>query len=221
MRLRQARLPRDGRLRPALRGSRRRSRRPPGHRQGRAPPRRRPRPPCQRPQHRHGRAVRQRRGARRVVPNDGAATPSASAPSTTSVAPSTCAPAPSATTTPCSVPPCSFSTRSSALPDATTQAPRPTTNHQHHTRGNTMRFKKTAAVGAALAMLAAGFGGDDRPAPAAMVRRVRVWLNGSDTPDAYVEYLHRRVQRAPSRRRPSVRAAAVDRHRRALTTALS
>src|SRR5262245_16998399 len=51
-----------------------------------------------------------------------------------------------------------------------------------------MKVKKTAAVAAALAMLGAGLGaatagasGEDVP--------VRVWLNGSDTPDSVREYL--------------------------------
>jgi ABC-type glycerol-3-phosphate transport system substrate-binding protein len=51
-----------------------------------------------------------------------------------------------------------------------------------------MRFKKTAAVGAALAILAAGFGGAITSA-SGETATLRVWLNGSDTPDSVREYL--------------------------------
>jgi N,N'-diacetylchitobiose transport system substrate-binding protein len=51
-----------------------------------------------------------------------------------------------------------------------------------------MRYKKTAAVGAALAMLAAGLGTATASASGEDVT-LRVWLNGSDTPDSVREYL--------------------------------
>jgi N,N'-diacetylchitobiose transport system substrate-binding protein len=51
-----------------------------------------------------------------------------------------------------------------------------------------MRFKKTAAVGAALAILAAGFGSATTSA-GGETATLRVWLNGSDTPDSVREYL--------------------------------
>jgi N,N'-diacetylchitobiose transport system substrate-binding protein len=51
-----------------------------------------------------------------------------------------------------------------------------------------MRFKKTAAVGAALAIVVAGFGSATTSA-GGETATLRVWLNGSDTPDSVREYL--------------------------------
>ena len=119
----------------------------------------------------------------------------------------------SATTTPCSAPPCSSSTKSSASPDARPTRPTTTTNTTAggttHEDSRRRRLSEPPSPcwlprSAATVTNASGEGAT-----------VRVWLNGSDTPDSVREYLVAEFNELHPDAELRDRGAAVDRARRA------